>query len=50
VDNQKTGQGGEPQTAHTLRQGEPTLYWFLLIHYIWALAVCLIWVSGSPMR
>ena len=28
------GQGGEPQTVHTLRQGETTLYWFLLIHYI----------------
>ena len=23
----KSGQGGEPQTVHTLRQGEPTLYW-----------------------
>ena len=33
VDYQKSGQGGEPQTVHTLRQGEPTLYWFLLIHY-----------------
>ena len=29
----KSGQGGEPQTVHTLRQGEATLYWFLLIHY-----------------
>ena len=26
--------GGEPQTVHTLRQGGPTLYWFLLIHHI----------------
>ena len=27
-------QGGEPQTVQIVRQGESTLYWFLLIHYI----------------
>jgi len=33
VDSQKSGQGGEPQTVQIVRQGETTLYWFLLIHY-----------------
>ena len=27
------GQGDEPQTIQIVRQGETTLYWFLLIHY-----------------